>query len=133
MYLFIFMFMIFFSPLRYLLCLQLRTDILSGRLLCSSDMLAVLGSYTIQSEFGDYNPELHRKEFFRNIALAPNQTPELEENVIELHRTLRYVLPANIPYMIIIITVSVTNNVIRTLKQKGQTKTHRIYLNLKEI
>lgn len=79
-----------FFFLRYLLCLQLRTDILTGRLHCPSDMLTVLGSYVIQSEFGDYNPELHGKEFFSNIPLAPSQTPELEENVTELHRTLKY-------------------------------------------
>ncbi|TSK20247.1 Protein 4.1 [Bagarius yarrelli] len=64
---------------RYLLCLQLRTDILTCRLPCSSDTMAVLGSYTIQSEFGDYNPELHGKEFYSNIPFAPDQTPELEE------------------------------------------------------
>ncbi|XP_053083902.1 protein 4.1b isoform X2 [Pangasianodon hypophthalmus] len=79
---------------RYLLCLQLRADILTSRLPCPSDVLAVLGSYTVQSEFGDYNPELHGKEFFSNIPLAPNQTPELEEKVTELHRTLRSMSPA---------------------------------------
>ncbi|KAF4075944.1 hypothetical protein AMELA_G00224640 [Ameiurus melas] len=79
---------------RYLLCLQLRTDILTGRLPCPSDMLTVLGSYMIQSEFGDYNPELHGKEFFSNIPLAPSQTPELEENVSELYRTLKPMSPA---------------------------------------
>ncbi|XP_053467641.1 protein 4.1b isoform X2 [Ictalurus furcatus] len=79
---------------RYLLCLQLRTDILTGRLPCPSDMLTVLGSFVIQSEFGDYNPELHGKEFFSNIPLAPSQTPELEENVTELHRTLKPMSPA---------------------------------------
>ncbi|MCJ8745593.1 hypothetical protein PDJAM_G00132030 [Pangasius djambal] len=79
---------------RYLLCLQLRADILTSRLPCPSDVLAVLGSYTIQSEFGDYNPELHGKEYFSNIPLAPNQTPELEEKVTELHRTLSSMSPA---------------------------------------
>ncbi|KAM9436907.1 protein 4.1b isoform 1-T2 [Clarias gariepinus] len=79
---------------RYLLCLQLRADILTSRLACPSDMLAVLGSYTIQSEFGDYNPELHGKEFFSRIPLGPNQTSELEEKVAELHRTLNSMSPA---------------------------------------
>ncbi|XP_047664399.1 protein 4.1b isoform X14 [Tachysurus fulvidraco] len=79
---------------RYLLCLQLRADILASRLPCPSDILAVLGSYTVQAEFGDYNPELHRKEFFSNIPLAPNQTPELEEDVAELHQTLKSMSPA---------------------------------------
>ncbi|GAA6071910.1 protein 4.1b isoform X13 [Tachysurus ichikawai] len=79
---------------RYLLCLQLRTDILASRLPCPPDILAVLGSYTVQAEFGDYNPELHGKECFSNIPLAPNQTPELEEDVAELHQTLKSMSPA---------------------------------------
>ncbi|KAF7691879.1 hypothetical protein HF521_010846 [Silurus meridionalis] len=80
---------------RYLLCLQLRKDILNSHLPCPSDMLAALGSYMIQSEYGDYNSELHGKEFFRNIPFAPNQTPELEEEVIKLHRSLKSMSPAD--------------------------------------
>ncbi|XP_071432641.1 protein 4.1 isoform X16 [Pithys albifrons albifrons] len=79
---------------RYYLCLQLRQDILRGRLPCSFATLALLGSYTVQSELGDYDPELHGPEYITEFKLAPNQTKELEEKVVELHKTYRSMTPA---------------------------------------
>lgn len=79
---------------RYYLCLQLRQDIIAGRLPCSFATLALLGSYTIQSELGDYDPELHGAEYVSDFKLAPNQTKELEEKVMELHKSYRSMTPA---------------------------------------
>ncbi|NWU85142.1 EPB41 protein, partial [Onychorhynchus coronatus] len=79
---------------RYYLCLQLRQDILSGRLPCSFATLALLGSYTVQSELGDYDPDLHGPDYITEFKLAPNQTKELEEKVVELHKTYRSMTPA---------------------------------------
>ncbi|XP_017686520.1 PREDICTED: protein 4.1 isoform X25 [Lepidothrix coronata] len=79
---------------RYYLCLQLRQDILTGRLPCSFATLALLGSYTVQSELGDYDPELHGPDYITEFKLAPNQTKELEEKVVELHKTYRSMTPA---------------------------------------
>lgn len=79
---------------RYYLCLQLRQDILSGRLPCSFATLALLGSYTVQSELGDYDPELHGPDYISEFKLAPNQSKELEEKVVELHKTYRSMTPA---------------------------------------
>ncbi|XP_060267376.1 protein 4.1 isoform X16 [Ovis aries] len=79
---------------RYYLCLQLRQDIVSGRLPCSFATLALLGSYTIQSELGDYDPELHGADYVSDFKLAPNQTKELEEKVMELHKSYRSMTPA---------------------------------------
>ncbi|XP_041335122.1 protein 4.1 isoform X11 [Pyrgilauda ruficollis] len=79
---------------RYYLCLQLRQDILTGRLPCSFATLALLGSYTIQSELGDYDPDLHGPDYISEFKLAPNQTKELEEKVVELHKTYRSMTPA---------------------------------------
>ncbi|XP_072547979.1 protein 4.1b isoform X2 [Salminus brasiliensis] len=79
---------------RYLLCLQVRTDIMTNRLPCPSDMLAVLGAYTVQSEFGDYDPDVHVPGYLRTIPLAPIQTPELEDSVTDLHRTYESMTPA---------------------------------------
>ncbi|XP_031450807.1 protein 4.1 isoform X5 [Phasianus colchicus] len=79
---------------RYYLCLQLRQDIISGRLPCSFATLALLGSYTVQSELGDYDPELHSTDYISEFKLAPNQTKELEEKVVELHKTYRSMTPA---------------------------------------
>ncbi|XP_059873581.1 protein 4.1 isoform X27 [Delphinus delphis] len=79
---------------RYYLCLQLRQDIVAGRLPCSFATLALLGSYTIQSELGDYDPELHGADYVSDFKLAPNQTKELEEKVMELHKSYRSMTPA---------------------------------------
>ncbi|XP_036866408.1 protein 4.1 isoform X32 [Manis javanica] len=79
---------------RYYLCLQLRQDIVAGRLPCSFATLALLGSYTIQSELGDYDPELHGTDSISDFKLAPNQTKELEEKVMELYKSYRSMTPA---------------------------------------
>uniref|UniRef100_A0A8C3PPX9 Protein 4.1 n=1 Tax=Calidris pygmaea TaxID=425635 RepID=A0A8C3PPX9_9CHAR len=79
---------------RYYLCLQLRQDIITGRLPCSFATLALLGSYTVQSELGDYDPDLHGPDYITEFKLAPNQTKELEEKVVELHKTYRSMTPA---------------------------------------
>ncbi|TSO05396.1 Protein 4.1 [Bagarius yarrelli] len=79
---------------RYFLCLQLRKDILSGRLPCSFVTLALLGSYALQSELGEYDPEVHGTDYAKELRLIPNQTKELEDKVMELHRTYRSMSPA---------------------------------------
>ncbi|XP_019367704.1 PREDICTED: protein 4.1 isoform X7 [Gavialis gangeticus] len=79
---------------RYYLCLQLRQDIVTGRLPCSFATLALLGSYTVQSELGDYDPELHSADYASEFKLAQNQTKELEDKVMELHKTYRSMTPA---------------------------------------
>ncbi|XP_058619950.1 band 4.1-like protein 1 isoform X2 [Onychostoma macrolepis] len=79
---------------RYYLCLQLREDILSGRLPCSFVTHALLGSYAVQAELGDYDPEEHGPDYISEFRFAPNQTRELEERVMELHRTYRGMSPA---------------------------------------
>ncbi|XP_061452210.1 protein 4.1 isoform X33 [Rhineura floridana] len=79
---------------RYYLCLQLRKDIITGRLPCSFATLALLGSYTIQSELGDYDPDLHSTDYVSDFKLAPNQMKELEDKVMELHKTYRCMTPA---------------------------------------
>uniref|UniRef100_A0A3Q0SX78 Si:dkey-178k16.1 n=1 Tax=Amphilophus citrinellus TaxID=61819 RepID=A0A3Q0SX78_AMPCI len=79
---------------RYYLCLQLRDDILSGRLPCSFVTHALLGSYTVQAELGDYEPEEHGPDYVSEFHFAPNQTRELEERVMELHRNYRGMSPA---------------------------------------
>ncbi|XP_006144346.1 band 4.1-like protein 2 isoform X6 [Tupaia chinensis] len=79
---------------RYFLCLQLRQDIASGRLPCSFVTHAFLGSYTLQAELGDYDPEEHGSIDLSDFQFAPTQTRELEEKVAELHKTHRGLSPA---------------------------------------
>ncbi|XP_053315220.1 band 4.1-like protein 2 isoform X2 [Spea bombifrons] len=79
---------------RYFLCLQLRQDIASGRLPCSFVTHALLGSYTLQAELGDYDAEEHSIDYISDFQFAPNQTKEMEDKVMELHKTHRGLTPA---------------------------------------
>ncbi|XP_054611873.1 band 4.1-like protein 3b isoform X7 [Dunckerocampus dactyliophorus] len=80
---------------RYYLCLQLRNDVVSGRLPCSFATHIVLGSYMVQSELGDYDPEELGSDYISELRFAPNQTKELEEKVMELHKTYKGMTPAD--------------------------------------
>ncbi|XP_071232959.1 band 4.1-like protein 3 isoform X15 [Salvelinus alpinus] len=77
---------------RYYLCLQLRDDMVSGRLPCSFATHTILGSYTVQSELGDYDPE--ETEYNSELRFAPNHTKELEDKVMDLHRNYKGMTPA---------------------------------------
>lgn len=84
----------FFLSSRYHLCLQIRNDILNERLPCSFVTHALLGSYLVQSELGDFDVEEHGRNYLSEFRFAPNQTSELEDKVIELHRTHKGQTPA---------------------------------------
>ncbi|XP_063773394.1 band 4.1-like protein 2 isoform X10 [Pseudophryne corroboree] len=79
---------------RYFLCLQLREDIASGRLPCSFVTHAVLGSLVLQAELGDYDADEHSADYISDFQFAPCQTKELEDKVMELHKTHRGLTPA---------------------------------------
>uniref|UniRef100_A0A669DVT6 Erythrocyte membrane protein band 4.1 like 2 n=1 Tax=Oreochromis niloticus TaxID=8128 RepID=A0A669DVT6_ORENI len=80
---------------RYLLCLQLREDVASGRLPCSFVTHALLGSYTLQAEIGDYEPDQPRPlDFISQLTFAPNQNKEMEEKILELYKSHRGMTPA---------------------------------------
>ncbi|XP_048386444.1 band 4.1-like protein 2 isoform X13 [Stegostoma tigrinum] len=79
---------------RYYLCLQLRQDIISGRLPCSFVTHALLGSCTLQAELGDYDADEHKTGYVSELQFAPCQTKELEEKICELHKTHRGLTPA---------------------------------------
>ncbi|XP_061110131.1 band 4.1-like protein 3 isoform X8 [Conger conger] len=80
---------------RYFLCLQLRDDVVSGRLPCSFATHTVLGSYTVQSELGDHDPEELGTDYVSEFRFAPNQTKELEEKVMDLHKNYKGMTPAD--------------------------------------
>jgi hypothetical protein len=81
---------------RYLLYLQLRSDILAGRLPCSFVTYSLLGSYSVQSDLGDYDVDEHGhgSDYIRSIRFAPNQTEELLDKISDLHKTHRGQSPA---------------------------------------
>lgn len=73
------------------MCLQIRNDILSGRIPCSFVTHAILGSYLAQSELGDFEPgeQDDSGSYLSALRFAPNQSPELHEKVCELHKQHR--------------------------------------------
>lgn len=80
---------------RYLLCLQLREDVASGRLPCSFVTHALLGSYTLQAELGDFEPEQPKPlDYISQLTFAPSQNKEMEEKILELHKSHRGMTPA---------------------------------------
>uniref|UniRef100_A0A1B0AGC2 Moesin/ezrin/radixin homolog 1 n=1 Tax=Glossina pallidipes TaxID=7398 RepID=A0A1B0AGC2_GLOPL len=80
---------------RYHLCLQVRNDILEGRLPCTFVTHALLGSYLVQSEMGDYDAkEMPDRSYLQDFKIAPNQTAELEQKVMDLHKDHRGKSPA---------------------------------------
>ncbi|XP_074030618.1 protein tyrosine phosphatase Meg [Leptinotarsa decemlineata] len=80
---------------RYQFYLQLRRDILEGKLQLASSTAILLASYTVQSELGDYQPEEHGPNYLSHLQLVPNQTEEIENKISELHKLHKGQLPAD--------------------------------------
>lgn len=77
---------------RYFLYLQLRSDLLEGRLRTDDqESIAFLIACIIQSELGDYNLDEHKSEDFGNYVsdfkFVPNQTEQLELEALKLHQS----------------------------------------------
>lgn len=79
---------------RYQFFLQVKQDILQGRLPVTFDLAAELGSYVVQSELGDYDPRRHSPGYVSEFRFLSNQTVELESRIAELHKGLVGQLPA---------------------------------------
>lgn len=74
---------------RYYVACQVRQDILEGKLPCSFLTYAILGSYIVQADVGDFDPNAHIGiDYVHGQLFAPEplQTPELLERIVELHR-----------------------------------------------
>ncbi|XP_076468051.1 tyrosine-protein phosphatase non-receptor type 4-like isoform X7 [Babylonia areolata] len=80
---------------RYHFFLQVRQDMLSGKLVCSEGQAATLSSYAIQSELGDFNPDEHKDGYLHGFMFVPNQTREFEQLVADKHRQHRGQTPAD--------------------------------------
>uniref|UniRef100_H0WS90 Band 4.1-like protein 4A n=1 Tax=Otolemur garnettii TaxID=30611 RepID=H0WS90_OTOGA len=73
---------------RYQFFLQVKQDVLQGRLPCSANVAAQLGAYATQSELGDYDPYKHTAGYVSEYRFVPDQKEELEEAVERIHKTL---------------------------------------------
>lgn len=80
---------------RYQFYLQVRKDIMSGRLRVPSSAACLLASYAVQSELGDYNPDEHHTGYLSLLSLIPGQTEDLERKICELHKLHKGQSPAD--------------------------------------
>uniref|UniRef100_F6TJI3 FERM domain-containing protein n=1 Tax=Ciona intestinalis TaxID=7719 RepID=F6TJI3_CIOIN len=82
---------------KYLLCLQIRDDLTSARLPCPLDTLALLSSYWLQSEMGDYDVESDEvEECLRSLRGAKGQSmPEFDGKVLDLYKSRRGMPPSD--------------------------------------
>ncbi|XP_043281323.1 tyrosine-protein phosphatase non-receptor type 4 isoform X3 [Venturia canescens] len=83
---------------RYQFYLQIRRDILQGRLQLPPSTACLIASYTVQSELGDYHPEEHGPGYLSRLQLIPGQTEEMEKKISELHKLHKGQLPADAEY-----------------------------------
>ncbi|RUS91858.1 hypothetical protein EGW08_000429 [Elysia chlorotica] len=80
---------------RYHFFLQVKRDILSGKLICTESNAAVLASYAVQSELGDFNPEEHKDGYLTGFLFIPDQSEDFEKLVTENHKQHRGYTPAD--------------------------------------
>ncbi|XP_016309730.1 band 4.1-like protein 5 isoform X2 [Sinocyclocheilus anshuiensis] len=79
---------------RYLFVLQLKQDILSGKLECSFDTAVELAAYALQAELGDCDPAEHRLDLVSEFRFIPNQTEEMEAAIYNMWKECRGQTPA---------------------------------------
>uniref|UniRef100_A0A182UQA2 Erythrocyte membrane protein band 4.1-like 4A n=1 Tax=Anopheles merus TaxID=30066 RepID=A0A182UQA2_ANOME len=79
---------------RYQLYLQVKQDILQGRLPVSFELAAELGAYVVQAELGNYDPRKHPPGYVSEFRLLNNQTKEIESRIHELHIQLEGMAPS---------------------------------------
>ncbi|XP_067271769.1 tyrosine-protein phosphatase non-receptor type 4b isoform X1 [Pseudorasbora parva] len=79
---------------RYLYFLQLKQDILSGRLPCPQNTAVVLASYAVQAELGDYSHSEHLPGYLSEYSFIPNPPQDFEKEVAKLHQEHNGLTPA---------------------------------------
>ncbi|XP_026696184.2 band 4.1-like protein 5 [Ciona intestinalis] len=80
---------------RYQFFLQLKQDILRGKLPCPFDVSVQLAAYALQSELGDYDPDVHNPYFISEFRFVPDQTEQFELAVIEAYKKCKGQTPAD--------------------------------------
>uniref|UniRef100_A0A8C1PXQ6 Erythrocyte membrane protein band 4.1-like 4A n=1 Tax=Cyprinus carpio TaxID=7962 RepID=A0A8C1PXQ6_CYPCA len=79
---------------RYEFFLQVKQDVLQGRLPCPLNISTQLGALAIQSELGDYDPYKHTPGYVSEYRFVPDQKEELEDSIEQIHKTLVGQVPA---------------------------------------
>ncbi|XP_041790852.1 FERM, ARHGEF and pleckstrin domain-containing protein 2 isoform X1 [Chelmon rostratus] len=84
---------------RYLFSLQMKRDLMEGRLICTENTGALLASHLVQSEIGDYD-DVADRDFLRTNKLLPYQE-KVQERIMELHRRHLGQTPAESDFQIL--------------------------------
>lgn len=86
---------------KYLISLQLRRDLGRGELLCNENTAALLISYFVQADCGDYSAEDYPDHTYLSaISFIPKQTPGFQIKVMENHKKLIGMSPAECDLLI---------------------------------
>uniref|UniRef100_A0A672Z9G4 FERM, ARHGEF and pleckstrin domain-containing protein 2 n=1 Tax=Sphaeramia orbicularis TaxID=375764 RepID=A0A672Z9G4_9TELE len=84
---------------RYLFSLQMKRDLMEGKLICTENTAALLASHFVQSEIGDYDDAADR-EYLKMNMLLPYQE-KVQERIMELHRRHLGQTPAESDFQIL--------------------------------
>uniref|UniRef100_A0A3B5LA83 FERM, ARHGEF and pleckstrin domain-containing protein 2 n=1 Tax=Xiphophorus couchianus TaxID=32473 RepID=A0A3B5LA83_9TELE len=84
---------------RYLFSLQMKRDLMEGRLICTENTGALLASHIVQSEIGDHDDAADR-EFLRANKLLPYQD-KVQERIMEFHHRHLGQTPAESDFQIL--------------------------------
>ncbi|CAF0959126.1 unnamed protein product [Adineta steineri] len=80
---------------KYLYVLQIKKELLSGKMWCPRSTGAILASYLVQSELGDYDSNEHRQGYLEDFRFVPFQNPEFENEVEQYHKQHKGQSPAD--------------------------------------
>nr|XP_036856950.1 tyrosine-protein phosphatase non-receptor type 4 isoform X7 [Manis javanica] len=79
---------------RYQYFLQIKRDILNGRLPCPYNTAALLASFAVQSELGDYNRSENLPGYLSDYSFIPNQPQDFEKEIAKLYQQHTGLSPA---------------------------------------
>ncbi|XP_043987940.1 band 4.1-like protein 5 isoform X4 [Gambusia affinis] len=79
---------------RYLFVLQLKQDLLSGKLECPFDTAVELAAFSLQAELGDCDPLEHNLELVSEFRFIPEQTEDMELAIYNTWKECRGQTPA---------------------------------------
>ncbi|XP_047348710.1 band 4.1-like protein 5 isoform X1 [Vespa velutina] len=79
---------------RYQFFLQLKQDVLDGKLHCPHQVAVQLAALALQSELGDYDPTMHSAATVSEFRFVPGQTEQMELEILEEYAKCSGLSPA---------------------------------------
>ncbi|XP_071197828.1 band 4.1-like protein 5 isoform X2 [Salvelinus alpinus] len=79
---------------RYLFVLQLKQDLLSGKLECPLDTAVELAAFSLQAELGDCDPGEHALDMVSEFRFMPEQTEAMELAIFNTWKECRGQMPS---------------------------------------